>query len=72
MIYFKEFNPIEMLLLTYFGVFNLHWIDMTYMELGLSQPTIFWLPHTRVIGILLLIYILGKMIGFKKKEVKQK
>ena len=72
MIYFKRNSFIETWLLLYFSIFNLYWIDQTYVYLGIIQKTYFGISLNAGIGFLLIFYVLNRTIGFKKKNIKQK
>ena len=72
MIYFKRNSIIETWLLLYFSIFNLYWIDQTYVYLGIIQKTYFGISLNAGVGFLLIFYVLSRVVGFRKKDTKQK
>jgi len=67
MIYLKKVSFLEIWLMLYFSIFNLYWIDQTYVKLGIVQSTFFGLTINSIVGFALIFYIISKVIGFKKK-----
>jgi len=67
MIYLKKVSFLEIWLMLYFSIFNLYWIDQTYVKLGIVQSTFLGLTINSIVGFALIFYIISKVIGFKKK-----
>lgn len=70
MIYIKRYSFIEQILLIIFGVFNLFWMQKTLEYFNVDTSTWWGLDVVPSIGFLFIFYVVSRMIGWKKREVK--